>query len=233
MNQIELNLMKGMISVLNEAQKRPILSSEQYEVRLADLKQFEQETNFAYMNSPTCKNNVYSVVEVKNIPKYNLRKCHDIESIVEFANQKEMLVYPSLVGTNITIAYNDGIMTNLTIDNIAFNLNEVDNVPYKINRTGVYIVSGILTHDLKFYVNDVIDGGGNILKGNLKEAEELGFDIVHNWIASTLNPKHLQNNIDYVFDYMLENELSCNGIVFMFNDVSCIKDGIVYEKSNE
>ena len=59
MNKIELDIMKGMVSILNEASEayyntgNPIMSDEQFDMRLADLKQFEEETGFVLANSPT------------------------------------------------------------------------------------------------------------------------------------------------------------------------------------
>ena len=50
MNEIELRMMQGMLSILNH---KDSLTNEQYESRLEDLRQFEQETNFVLLNSPT------------------------------------------------------------------------------------------------------------------------------------------------------------------------------------
>ena len=229
MHKVELNIMKGMVSVLNEALKKPILTGEQYEMRLSDLKEFEKETGFVFMNSPTCKEEVYSVVEVKNIFKNTFEKCNDIDSIIEFTNKQEMIVYPNINGTKVIIAYNDGIMSKFTFDNVAVNLSGISNVPYKINKKEVYIVTGVLLQDLRFYVTDVIEGGVNNLNLDLEEAKNIGFDVVPYWIADNLNPKNLQNGINYIMDYTEEEGLLCDSIVFRFNNTSYSKNGIVYE----
>ena len=67
MESYELNIMKGMVSVLNIMKERPILTEEQYKERLADLKQFEDDTNFMFANSPNCPIDVQSVVEVQRV----------------------------------------------------------------------------------------------------------------------------------------------------------------------
>lgn len=229
MHKVELNMMKGMVSVLNEASKRPILTSEQYEMRLADLKEFEKETGFVFMNSPTCKNNVYSVVEVKNIYKNTFEKCSNIDSIIEFSNKQEMIVYPNISGTKVIIIYNDGVMSRFTFNNIAVNLSEISNIPYKINKKEVYIVTGVLSKDLNFYVTDVIEGGVDDLNLNLEEAKNLGFDVVPYWIATEFNSKNFNNSINYIMDCTEEEGLSCDSVVFRFNNISHSKNGIVYE----
>lgn len=59
MNAIELDMMRGMVSILNEASEayyntgNPIMTDEQFDMRLADLKQLEEETGFILSNSPT------------------------------------------------------------------------------------------------------------------------------------------------------------------------------------
>lgn len=62
MNQIELDFMKGMVSILNDAAEayykgEAIITNEQYDVRLEDLKQLEEETGVIFANSPTIKAN--------------------------------------------------------------------------------------------------------------------------------------------------------------------------------
>lgn len=60
MNEIEFDFMKGMVSILNEAAEayksgKPIITDEQYDMRLEDLKQLEEETGIVFANSPTIK----------------------------------------------------------------------------------------------------------------------------------------------------------------------------------
>ena len=83
---------------------------------------------------------------------------------------------------------------------------------------------------MKFYVYDVIDGESNNTKDSLREAEELGFDIIKYWFMVNFKPKNMQSNIDYVFEYADEEELSIVGVVFKCNDRD---DGLVYEKSEK
>ena len=232
MNQAELSLMKGMIDILNRHLKEPFLTSEQYSMRLADLKEFEEETGCILSNSPTCKDRVTPLVQIKGVPKYVVfDKCNDIDSIIKFAEQKEMLVSLNITGTNASIIYMDGVMKNFIIDNAIamIDLDKIDNVPYKINRKeNVYIVDGVL-HNSKFYVIDVVKNGES-LYSNFKEAKELGFTIVPHWLANNFDPKNLKSNIEYIYDYADEEKLNHNGIAFRFNEIS-YNEGIIYELS--
>lgn len=61
MNSIEADIMKGMVSILNEAIEayhngKPIISDIQFDTRLDDLKQLEEDTGFVLENSPTRTN---------------------------------------------------------------------------------------------------------------------------------------------------------------------------------
>lgn len=96
----------------------------------------------------------------------------------------------------------------------------------------------------KFIAWDVIDGGnGDNLKGNLDEANELGFTVVPFWSAINLEEKKLQNTLDYIFEYAKEDGYPNDGIVFKFNDIEYgkslgktehhFKSGIAYKKEDD
>lgn len=98
---------------------------------------------------------------------------------------------------------------------------------------------------LRFMAWDVIEGGNNNnLNDNLCEAESLGFDVVPHWNLTNFDkPKNIQNTIDYVFDFVEEEGLPCDGIVFKFNDIEYGKslgfishhfnNGIAYKAQDE
>lgn len=236
MNQAELSMMRGMIDILNRHLKEPFLTKEQYDMRMADLKEFEEETGFVLSNSPTdkeCMSKILDIVEMTNISKRIFKRCNNIEDIIEFANKKDMFVYLNLTGINMIITYIDGIMTRLEVDNsiALIDFNKV-NIPYKINKKGIYVVWGTLQHGANFYVNDVVyseNGLENNLKNNVENAEELGFNITPHWLANNFNLKKLQSSIDYIYDYAEEEGFKHDGIVFKFNDISYNRDEIVYE----
>ena len=116
--------------------------------------------------------------------------------------------------------YEDGVILWIQIEDDK-NLSQIVNLPYKISKKGLYTVAGkvaFVDNKFKFFV-DTVDGD------DLKEAKNLGFDIVPNWISSSVNPKTIQNAIDYIFDYAKEEGLPCKGVAF--RDIESF-DEIVY-----
>ena len=297
MNSVELDMMKGMISILNEASERYyngmplIMTDEQFDARLSDLKQLEEETGFVFANSPTINVGAKVLTELSEVkhshPMLSLEKCHSSEEIIKFANNKELVASVKLDGLTASLTYDNGVLVRAETrgdgyigSDITEHVKQFLNVPLKINKQGTYIVDGeaIITNEdfaevnknneyknsrnlaagtlsvldtslvakrkLKFYVWDIIEGGVyETLFENIHEAEELCFDVVPYWYMSTLNPKKLQSNIDYVFEYASENGFPCDGIVFKFNDIKYgkslgatshhLKNGIAYKAKDE
>ena len=122
MNQIELKMMKGMVSILNEAADRyynsgnPIMSDEQFDARLEDLRQLEKETGFVLANSPTQNVGYKVLTELKEIahshPMLSLEKCHTIEELIKFANNKELVASIKLDGLTCSLTYKDGVLVS-------------------------------------------------------------------------------------------------------------------------
>ncbi len=296
MNKIELDIMKSMVSILNEASNayyntgNPIMTDEQFDARLEDLRQLEEETGFVFANSPTHNVGAKVLAELKEIthshPMLSLEKCHTIEELVKFANNKELITSIKLDGLTCSLTYQDGLLVSAETrgngyvgSDITEHVKQFKNVPLKINKEGTYIIDGeaiIIDEDfaeinkdgeyknsrnlasgtlsvldtslvakrkLRFLAWDIIEGGSNSLKDNLNIAKELGFDVVPFWFATNLNPKNLQSNIDYVFDYAKEEGLPCDGIVFKFNDIEYgkslgktehhFKNGIAYKRKDD
>ena len=300
MNQIELDIMRGMVSILNEASEayyntgNPIMTDEQFDARLNDLKQLEEETGFVLANSPTINVGARVLTELQEVehshPMLSLEKCHTVDELLKFMNGKETVASIKLDGLTVSITYKDGVLVSAETrgngyvgSDITEHIKQFKNVPFKINKHGTYVVDGeaIITDEdfavinkdgeyknsrnlasgtlsvldtslvakrrLKFFVWDVIEGGGNSLNENLSEAKGFGFEIVPFWTNSNnvnaLNPKNLQSNIDYVFDYAKDEGLPHDGIVFKFNDIEYgkslgstshhFKNGIAYKAKDE
>lgn len=289
-------MMKGMVSILNEAANAyyntdtPIMSDEQFDARLEDLRQLEEETGFVLSNSPTQTVGAKVLTELNEVthshPMLSLEKCHTVDEIIKFANNKELVVSIKLDGLTASLTYENGILVKAETrgdgykgSDITEHIKQFKNVPFKINKEGTYVIDGeaIITDEdfteinkdgefknsrnlaagtlavldtslvakrkLKFFGWDIIEGGGNSIQTNLNEAKELGFDIVPFWFATNLNPKNLQNNIDYVFDYAKEDGYPCDGIVFKFDDIEYgkslgatshhFKNGIAYKAKDD
>ena len=125
MNQIELDFMKGIIRILNEASEayyrgEPIMDDSQFDARLRDLQQLEEETGVVFANSPTV--NVGAKIlpglpeVVHNHPMLSLEKCHSPEEVVKFANNKELVASIKLDGCftkDTQILMSDGTYKNI------------------------------------------------------------------------------------------------------------------------
>lgn len=256
MNKAELDMMKGMINVLNDIYdannniKKIDISDEQINARLDDLKQFEEEIEFMFSNSPSnniIKNKIINDLKEAQYssPVLGLRKCETIDDIACFAKDKDLVASVELGGFDMCLTYEDGVLVKVEKNSNA-NIKRFKNVPLKINKNGTYIVYGEflnLENGFNFYVYDIVGGGGNSLKDNLKEAEELGFDVILNWYSENLNPKNIKKYIDYVFDYAEEEGFNCLGVTFKLNNVEYYRfiyginnhfsNGIVYKKPKE
>ena len=159
MNQIELDIMKGMVSILNEAANAyyntgtPIMSDEQFDARLEDLRQLEEETGFVFANSPTHNVGAKVLTKLKEIthshPMLSLEKCHTIKELVKFANNKELIASIKLDGLTCSLTYKGGILVSAETrgngyvgNDITEHVKQFKNVPLKINKEETYIVDG-------------------------------------------------------------------------------------------
>ena len=297
MNPVEFDIMKGLVSILNEASEayyntgHPIMSDEQFDVRLEDLRQLEEEMGFVFTNSPTHRVGAKVLTELKEIkhshPMLSLEKCKTVEELVKFANGKELVASIKLDGLTCSLLYENGLLVSAetrgdgyTGSDITEHVKHFLNVPLKINKSDTYVIDGeaIITDEdfaeinkngeyknsrnlasgtlsvldtslvakrrIRFMAWDVIKGGNNsMLKDNLNEAKELGFDVVPSWLATNLDPKKLQGTIDYVFDFAKDEGLPCDGVVFKFNDIKYgkslgatshhFRNGIAYKAKND
>ncbi len=159
MNEIELKIMKGMVSILNEASEayyntgKPIMSDEMFDMRLEDLRQFEQETGFVLSNSPTQNVGAKVLTELKEVthshPMLSLEKCHTIDELIKFANDKDLVASIKLDGLKVSLLYDEGVLVSAETrgdgyvgSDITEHIKRFSNVPLKINKDGVYIIDG-------------------------------------------------------------------------------------------
>ena len=158
-NQIDLNMMKGMVSLLNEASAAyyntgtPIMTDEQFDARLEDLRLLEEETGLVLANSPTQRVGAKVLTELNEIthshPMLSLEKVHSVEEIIKFANNKELVASIKLDGLTCSLTYKDGILISAETrgdgyvgSDITEHIKQFKNVPIKINKEGTYIVDG-------------------------------------------------------------------------------------------
>ncbi len=159
MNAIEKDIMKGLVSILNEASDRyynsgnPIMTDAQFDARLADLKQLEEETGFVFANSPTQNVGYKVLTELKEVthnhPMLSLEKCHTVEELIKFANNKELVASIKLDGLTVSLLYKNGIFVSaetrgngIVGSDITEHVKQFKNVPLKINKVGTYVIDG-------------------------------------------------------------------------------------------
>lgn len=159
MNEIERNLMKGMVSILNEAANayyntgNPIMSDEMYDMRLEDLRQMEEEIGFSFSNSPTHRVGAKVLTELNEVthtsPMLSLDKCHNVTELLKFINNKETVASIKLDGLTCRLTYEDGVLVRAETrgngvvgSDITEHVKQFLNVPMKISKVDTYILDG-------------------------------------------------------------------------------------------
>lgn len=145
----ELN--KASAAYYNTGQ--PIMSDIEFDNKLEELRQWEEETGIVLANSPT--HNVGATVlnnikEVKHkTPMLSLEKCHSTEEIIKFANNHNLVASVKLDGLTVRLTYKDGDLIlaesrgNGTVgSDVTEHVKQFTNVPLHINKEGTYVIDG-------------------------------------------------------------------------------------------
>ena len=159
MNAIELDMMRSMVSILNEASEayyntgKPIMTDAQFDARLADLRLLEEETGVILSNSPTINVGARVLTELNEVehsaPMLSLEKCHSVEELIEFANNKDLVASIKLDGLTCRLTYENGVLVRAETrgngyvgSDVTEHVKRFKNVPLKINKEGVYVIDG-------------------------------------------------------------------------------------------
>ena len=164
----------------------PIMSDAEFDLKLNELKKWEEETGVVLSNSPT--QNVGSVVlkDIKKIthktPMLSLEKCHSTEEIKKFATKHNLVASIKLDGISCRLIYEDGNLVraesrgNGTIGNdITEAVKQFKNVPLHINKEGTYVIDGEALIKLDDFdsvnINNEFKNSRNLTAGTLSSLD--------------------------------------------------------------
>lgn len=155
----KIERMKELIRDLNKASDSyygsgiTFMSDAEFDSKLLELKQLEEETNTVFPNSPV--NRVGGTV-LKNLtkvthetPMLSLDKCHSVEEIKKFAAGHNVVASIKLDGISCRLIYQDGELVGaesrgngIEGNDILQHVKQFTNVPLHINKNGKYVIDG-------------------------------------------------------------------------------------------
>lgn len=144
----ELN--KASYEYYNSGQ--PIMSDAEFDQKLEELRQWEEETGVILSNSPTQNVGATVLDTIKEVthktPMLSLEKCHSVEEIMKFANNHNLVASVKLDGLTVRLTYKDGDLLlaesrgNGTVgSDITEHVKQFSNVPLHINKEHKVILS--------------------------------------------------------------------------------------------
>ena len=185
---MDKNTIATRVEELNKASEayyntgQPIMSDAEFDNKLEELRQWEEETGIVLSNSPT--HNVGAIVlnNIKKVthesPMLSLAKCHSAEEVEQFAKGHTLVGSVKLDGLTCRLIFKDGELVraesrgNGTIGNIITDhVKQFLNIPLHINKEGTYIIDGealIKTDDFEeLNKNDEYKTPRNLASGTL------------------------------------------------------------------
>ena len=144
---------------LNKASKayyntgQPIMSDAEFDQKLEELRQWEEETGIVLANSPTHNVGATVLNNIKEVthktPMLSLEKCHSTEEIVKFANNHNLVASVKLDGLSCRLVYENGLLirgetrgNGKVGSDITEHIKQFTNVPLYINKDGTYVIDG-------------------------------------------------------------------------------------------
>ena len=149
-----------LIKLLNKAADAyynsgtPIMSDAEYDIKMDELREFEEKTGIIFSNSPTQKvgaSVLFSLKKVQITPKpmLSLGKCHSDVEVAEFANNQNMIAMVKLDGLSVRVKYNNGKLISANTrgngvegTDITEHIKQFQNIPLTIPNDKEYIIDG-------------------------------------------------------------------------------------------
>lgn len=132
---------------------QPIMSDAEFDNKLEELRQWEEETGIVLSNSPTHNVGATVLDNIKEVthktPMLSLEKCHSTEEIVKFANNHNLVASVKLDGLTVRLTYKDGDLVlaesrgnGVVGSDVTEHVKQFTNVPLHINKEETYIIDG-------------------------------------------------------------------------------------------
>lgn len=155
----KIKRMKELIHDLNRASDSyygsgtTLMSDAEFDSKLLELKQLEEEANTVFPNSPVNRVGgavLKSLIKVKHeTPMLSLDKCHSVEEIKKFAAGHDIVASIKLDGISCRLIYQDGELIGAESrgngtegSDILQHVKQFMNVPLRINKKGKYVIDG-------------------------------------------------------------------------------------------
>lgn len=132
---------------------QPIMSDYEFDIKIEELKQWEEETGIVLSNSPTHNVGATVLDNIKEVthktPMLSLKKCHSTEEIIKFANNHNLVASVKLDGLTVRLTYKNGNLVlaesrgnGVVGSDVTEHVKQFTNVPLHINKEGTYIIDG-------------------------------------------------------------------------------------------
>lgn len=132
---------------------QPIMSDYEFDIKIEELKQWEEETGIVLSNSPTHNVGATVLDNIKEVthktPMLSLEKCHSTEEIIKFANNHNLVASVKLDGLTVRLTYKNGNLVlaesrgnGVVGSDVTEHVKQFTNVPLHINKEGTYIIDG-------------------------------------------------------------------------------------------
>ena len=132
---------------------QPIMSDYEFDIKIEELKQWEEEIGIVLSNSPTHNVGATVLDNIKEVthktPMLSLEKCHSVEEIIKFANNHNLVASIKLDGLTVRLTYKDGDLVlaesrgnGVVGSDVTEHVKQFTNVPLHINKEGTYIIDG-------------------------------------------------------------------------------------------
>lgn len=155
----KIKRMKELIHDLNRASDSyygsgtTLMSDAEFDSKLLELKQLEEEANTVFPNSPVNRVGgavLKSLIKVKHeTPMLSLDKCHSVEEIKKFAAGHDIVASIKLDGISCRLIYQDGELIGAESrgngaegNDILQHVKQFMNIPLRINKKGKYVIDG-------------------------------------------------------------------------------------------